>query len=214
MDLFIKETLKNLYDENNLKFDETATTNSRIDKYVSIINNSVELLNVIFITRDYKILTKKLEDNIYETVDCWIYVLNIEDLRNEKQVRNVLYLSETLSELLKLVISAKNLCYLYKIKVDIHNKLLIDYSKFVDETIAPLIVKKNLHDILANVEKINANISGNKMQMDYIKNKLIKYKTDNIQNISKINTIRMELKYMNHIFTNIYNMLKYEMRYI
>uniref|UniRef100_A0A6C0BE70 Uncharacterized protein n=1 Tax=viral metagenome TaxID=1070528 RepID=A0A6C0BE70_9ZZZZ len=214
MDLFIKETLKNLYDENNLKFDETATTNSRIDKYVSIINNSVELLNVIFITRDYKILTKKLEDNIYETVDGWIYVLNIEDLRNEKQVRDVLYLSETLSELLKLVISAKNLCYLYKIKVDIHNKLLIDYSKFVDETIAPLIVKNNLHDIIANVEKINANISGNKMQMDYIKNKLIKYKTDNIQNISKINTIRMELKYMNHIFTNIYNMLKYEMRYI
>lgn len=214
MDLFIKESLKNLYDDNNLKFDETASSKSRMDKYVSIVNISVELLNVIFITRDYKILTKKLEDNIYETVDGWIYVLNVEDLRNEKQVRNVLYLSETLSELLKLVISVKHLCYLYKINVEIHNKLLIDYSKFVDETIAPLIVKNNLHDILANVEKINDNIFGNKIQMDYIKNMLIKYKTNNIQNISKINAIRRELKYMNHIFTNIYNMLKYEMRYI
>jgi hypothetical protein len=214
MNLFIKETLKTLNDENNLKFDEKASTKSRIDKYLYIVNIGIELLNIIILTRNYKILTKKLQDNIYEIVDGWIYVLNIEDLRDEKQVGNLLYLSEALSELLKITIVAKHVCYLYNTKIEAHNKLIIDYYKFIDENIIPLIIKNKLEYLLANIEKINTIISGNTNQLDYIKNTIINYRNYNRQNSNDINNIREELNYINRIFTNIYNMLKYEMRYI
>jgi len=244
MDSFINEKLNILYDKKLLNFDPDDSLKLRIAKYVYIVNNSIELLNVIIAISAYNVITKKLERVIYEIIDGWIYVINMEDFRNEIQIRNILYLSDALTELLKLTISAKQTYHVYNYREIDHNNLIVEYFKFINENISPLTSDRNLHIFLTNIIASNVNssnsdssntitsnsdssntlasnsdssnviISGNSNRRDFIKSTIINYRKQNQQNISDLTQLREEIKFITRLFANIFNSVKYEIRYI
>jgi hypothetical protein len=254
MDSFINEKLNILYDKKLLNFDPDDSLKLRIAKYVYIVNNSIELLNVIIAISAYNVITKKLERVIYEIIDGWIYVINMEDFRNEIQIRNILYLSDALTELLNLTISAKQTYQVYNYREIDHNNLIVEYFKFINENISPLTSDRNLHIFLTNIIASNVNssnsdssntitsnsdssntitsnsdssntlasnsdssnviISGNSNRRDFIKSTIINYRKQNQQNISDLTQLREEIKFITRLFANIFNSVKYEIRYI
>jgi len=239
MDSFINEKLNILYDKKLLNFDPDDSLKLRIAKYVYIVNNSIELLNVIIAISAYNAITKKLERVIYEIIDGWIYVINMEDFRNEIQIRNILYLSDALTELLKLIISAKQTYQVYNYREIDHNNLIVEYFKFINENISPLTSDRNLHIFLTNIvasntiasisdssncdssntiasnsDSSNVIICGNFNRRDFIKSTIINYRKQNQQNISDLTRLREEIKFITRLFANIFNSVKYEIRYI
>ncbi len=234
MDSFINEKLNILYDKKLLNFDPDDSLKLRIAKYVYIVNNSIELLNVIIAISAYNVITKKLERVIYEIIDGWIYVINMEDFRNEIQIRNILYLSDALTELLNLTISAKQTYRVYNYREIDHNNLIVEYFKFINENISPLTSDRNLHIFLTNIvasntitsnsdssntiasnsDSSNVIVSGNSNRQDFIKSTIINYRKQNQQNISDLTRLREEIKFITRLFANIFNSVKYEIRYI
>jgi hypothetical protein len=244
MDSFINEKLNILYDKKLLNFDPDDSLKLRIAKYVYIVNNSIELLNVIIAISAYNVITKKLERVIYEIIDGWIYVINMEDFRNEIQIRNILYLSDALTELLKLTISAKQTYQVYNYREIDHNNLIVEYFKFINENISPLTSDRNLHIFLTNIvasntitsntitlnvnslntiasntitsnsDSSNVIIFGNSNGREFIKSTIINYRKQNQQNISDLTRLREEIKFITRLFANIFNSVKYEIRYI